>query len=778
MQLLIVFLTGILLEGTVVTQSSSPVRASRQAYLEQLYGMIRQERPSRGSVSPLDTTWADWLKRTGELPPDFDAMPSIPFLPDPLVLDEGGANIPIKTMAQWKKKRAWIMREIQHWLTGTFPPPPKNMVVKTLEERKEGEVTVRLVELRFGPQHRATLTVELLIPPGEGPFPVFATQWNHRPWALIALRRGYIGCVYAAADIKDDTEAFWRLYYPRYDFTRLMRRAWGCSRVIDYLYTLPIVDRRKIGLTGHSRNGKQSLMAAAFDERITAVVPTSGGSQPPWRYTSDNHDSESIEDLTSIFPHWLHPRLRFFIGKEHKLPIDQNLLMALVAPRGLMITTAVSEPQGNPWAVEQLYRSVKRVYGFLGAENKLTIRLRNGRHTIQARDVEDYVDFFDYVFGRSSFKPSRRLLFEYSFEEWQELSGERIDPLKYPETGYEWCDAGGETINNAREWEVVKPDVLERIKWGLGKEPAIVFNQGPRSLADHRRRGDDYIGKTISRPEADRRMGRMVMGPYHSSPLGAYQYANLYYPTDAKGQLRGDNLPAVIFLHEYDYANGFARESRPLFKRLTEKGVAVLAFDFVGFGTRIMEGTRFYQRHPHWSKLGNMVADTRAAVDILHGMEFIDGDRIYVLGYSLGGTVGLYAAALDDRIAGAAALCGVQPMRTATADKGIEGLRAFSHLHGLQPRLGFFVGQEARVPYDWHEILGCIAPRPLLVIAPQWDKDAPLENVTACIDAARKIYSLYGAEEQFEYRTPMDFDRFPQKRQQELGDWIGAAAAQ
>lgn len=776
MRLLIVFLTGMLLEGTVVAQSVAADRASRQAYLEQLRGMIRQAKPSWGSVSPLDTTWADWLKRTGELPPDFDAMPSIPFLPDPLVLDEGGENIPITTMAQWGEKRAWMMREIQHWLTGTFPPPPKNMVVKTLEERKEGEVTVRLVELCFGPQHQATLTVELLIPPGEGPFPVFMTQWNHRGWALIALRRGYIGCVYAGADFRDDTEAFWGLYYPRYDFTRLMRRAWGCSRTIDYLYTLPVVDREKIGLAGHSRNGKQSLMAAAFDERIMAVVPSSGGTQPPWRYTSDIFDGESLEDLTTRFPHWLHPRLRFFIGREHKLPVDQNHLMSLVAPRGLMLSLALTEGRGNPWGIEQLYQNVERVYGFLGAEDKLAIRQRNGLHSLAARDIEDYVDFFDYVFGRSSLQPPRRLFFEYSFEKWLELGGERIDPLEYLETGYEWHDAGGETVDNAREWEVVKPDALERIRWGLGEKPAIVSNQGPRSLADYRTRGDDYIGSTISRPAAGKGMGRMVMGPYYS-PLGAYLYANLYYPTDAKGHLRGDNLPAVIFLHEYDYAHGFAREIRPLFERLTEKGVAVLAFDLIGFGTRIMEGTRFYQRYPHWSKLGSMVADTQAAVDVLQDMEFIDGDRIYVLGYSLGGTVGLYAAALDDRIAGAATLCGVQPMRTATADKGIEGLRAFSHLHGLQPRLGFFVGQEARVPYDWHEILGCIAPRPLLVIAPQLDKDAPLENVTACVDAARKIYSLYGAEEQFEYRTPMDFDRFPQERQRELGDWIGVAAA-
>ena len=126
--------------------------------------------------------------------------------------------------------------------------------------------------------------MELLIPPGKGPFPVFMSQWNHREWAQIAVRRGYVGCLYAGADSQDDTEEYSEIWAGKYDFTRLMRRAFGASRAIDYLYTLPFVDKEKIGLTGHSRNGDQSFIAAAFDERITAVIPSSGTAmEVPWR---------------------------------------------------------------------------------------------------------------------------------------------------------------------------------------------------------------------------------------------------------------------------------------------------------------------------------------------------------------------------------------------------------------------------------------------------------------------------------------------------------------
>ena len=331
--------------------------SKQREVLRKILSTMPPDRTSNGRVSFLDETFHDWLRRTGELPPDFDRMPSIPFLPDPLIIDEGTRNIPVKTREQWNEKRQWMKDQLEHYITGTYPPKPENLRVKTLSEKKDGETSVRMVELTFGPEHKAKLTVEMMIPPGVGPFPVFLTQWNHREWAMVAVRRGYIGCVYAGADAKDDTEYYSELWAGKYDFTRLMRRAFGASRAIDYLYTLPYVDKDKIAITGHSRNGKLSLMAAAFDERITACIPSSGGTgaEIPWRFNSVNYDIEDITLLSTAVPAWLHPRLRFFIGRENKLPIDQNSFMALIAPRGLMLSTAINEGASNPWGIEQTY---------------------------------------------------------------------------------------------------------------------------------------------------------------------------------------------------------------------------------------------------------------------------------------------------------------------------------------------------------------------------------------------------------------------------------------
>jgi len=776
--------------GTVVLHAQTDIRhqktgnqmkedyEKREAFLRQILPLLPPDRTDRGHPSPLDDTWQDWQKRTGELPPNFDAMPSMPFLPDPMMLEKDGMEIPVATQEQWLKKRQWIEKEIQHWITGTFPPPPDNLQAQLVEEVIQEPWIMRTVELRFGPDHRAKMTVDLMIPPGKGPFPVFMTQGRGsfepgpRNWALTALKRGYIGCIYAGSDRRDDTEADdeetdpYAVIWPGYDFTNLMRRAWGASRVIDYLYTLPLVDKQSIGITGHSRNGKQSLMAAAFDKRITAVIPSSGntGEGTPWRYTSEKYDNETIRQITSNFPHWFHPRLRFFIGREHKLPVDQNLMLALVAPRGLMLSSSINEQQGNPWGFEQNYQSVRKVYQFLGADDNLGLRLRYHGHGTSEEDIEAFVDFYDHVFGRNTHKtdqPLRRFYYDYSFEKWLSMSYEyNTNPLDYPARGIDdlLITADGGTVSNVDQWERKKTAVQNRIHWGLG-EPAK-SQSSPR------------------RPRMAENMGRIAIGGQPDG--GAYPSGNLYYPMDDEGNRTSDYLPVIIYLHEYAYAHGYGRfmrelgveNSTSLIQGLVRLGFAVFAFDQIGFGTRVEEGTHFYRKHLHWSKMGKMVSNTSAAAEMLAQMEGIDPERIYTAGYALGATVGLYTAALDERIAGVISVCGFTPMRLDTPDKGTEGIRAYSHLHGLIPRLGFFVEEPRRTPYDFHEILACIAPRQVLIVAPTWDRDATSEDVRACVEEARNVFRLYDKTGEIDLHAPDDYNRLSYDMQQYIYTWI------
>lgn len=744
----------------------------RKASLSRIMKVLAADKISNGRVSFLDETFKDWLKRTGELPPDFDKMPSIPFLPDPLILDEGGKNIPVTSSAQWEEKRRWMKEQLEYYITGTYPVSPGGFKVKVLSENKEGSITLRMVELSFGPQEQAKLTIELMIPQGNGPFPVFMTQWNHRGWAQIAVRRGYMACVYAASDAKDDTEKYSEIWSGKYDFTRLMRRAFGTFRAIDYLHTLPIVDKDKIALSGHSRNGKLALMAAAFDERIKAVIPSSGGSgaEVPWRYATQQYDVEDIALLSAAQPSWLHPRLRFFIGRENKLPIDQNHFMALIAPRGLMLSTAVNEGASNPWGIEQAYGSAQKVYKFLNAEDNLAIRFRDGEHGTHAGDIEDYIDFFDYVFKRSDHKPENKLLYNYTFEGWRIRSKENINPLNYPSKVGQGTGAMAGKNLSKENWAVKKTEIKQQIQWILGDEPPGLTNPGPVRL-ENGGAGEEYFGTVLKRPIVTPRMGRMAITPYKE--FGDYLYGYIYYPKDKDGNIKAGKLPALIYQHEYDYSKGFSsyHDVQSFFEGMTDLGYVVFSYDMIGFGNRIEEGTRFYDRYPNWSKMGKMVAEVKGAVDALSHLDFVDSSKIVVAGYSMGATVGLYATALDERIAGLVSVSGFTPMRTDSKDNGREGIKAFSHLHGLIPRLGFFVGNEDRIPYDYQKILGSIAPRPVLLIAPQLDQTANLKDIKASVSEAEKIYKLLGAPDQLILNSPDDFNRFSDEMKEIIYDW-------
>jgi cephalosporin-C deacetylase-like acetyl esterase len=734
------------------------VEQRQKEYLKQLLPLLRPPRDNAASVTLEDKTWFDWQKRTGELPPDFQNMPSIPFLPDPLILQEGTTNIPIQSPEQWDQKKDWIKNQIQHWLTGTFPEAPTNLSSTILEEHIEPNgVKVQMVELTFGPEERGRLTVELLIPPGKGPHPVFMTQWNHRGWAEIAVRRGYIGVVYAGADSKDDTDAYASLY-PEYDFTTLMRRAWGAMRAVDYLYTLQEVDKSKIAIAGHSRNGKQALMAAAFDERFAAVIPSSGGTagENSFRFTDDRFDNESLDEISANFPHWLHPRLRFFHGREHKLPVDQNLLMSLIAPRGLLLSSAITEGQGSPWGIEQNYHSLANVYDFLGEKDKLAIRLRQGRHGTLARDIEAFMDFLDYIFERGSVRPENQLFYDYTFQKWKEASGENINPMEFPPHQSGLAIDGQETD---------KKLVKEKLSWLLGEEPPGAKAAGPFGLK-RQALSDDFLGEVIQR-EKVAHGERVTIGPYNA--LADYQFAYLYIPKaiDVKTKNEG-KIPVVIYIHEYAYSTGFGRRSADFIERYLKAGIAVMTMDMIGFGSRIEEGTLFYQRYPHWSKMGKMTADIKAAVDAIQDFDILDQLNIYLSGYALGGTAALLAAAQDDRIAGVAVSSGFTPLRFAS--EHVEGLKSYSHWHGLMPRLGFFEDHPQRLPVDFADIIAVLAPRPVLILAPELDRHADLEQLKAAMNLVQQYYDRK-ASDNLTVKYPMEVNRFTDEQQQDMVDW-------
>jgi dienelactone hydrolase len=742
----------------------------REAYLAQLRGML-----------PASAPWEAWLAETGELPPDFDALPTMPGLPDPLLREVDGQRVPITTAQEWQERREELKALFHYWVLGQVPPPPQNLEAKVVDQRREAGASVREVELTFGSDRRARLRIELLIPEGGGPFPVFLTQWSHRAWALVALRRGYLGCIYAGADFRDDTDTFVEAF-PGHDWSRLTRRAWAASRCIDYLATLPQADTQRVALTGHSRNGKQSLIASALDERIALVISSSSGAggDLPARHTSDLHFGESIELLTRTFPDWFHPRLRFFAGREQKLPVDLHELVALSAPRPCLLSMAINDGVSSSWAMQQTYLSVQRVYRLLGAEERLRILWRPGAHETWATIVERYLDWCDLYLQRNSPTASgarpfgARLLHPWDWEAWRETSGEQLIPAGRTPRGLNGISLLDDRspVQGQSTWEKKREQVRAGVQWMLGEEP-------PRATSPGGQYGREppHIAALLGRSSTGARLEKAQLS------FGEYLSGDVYFPTGLRES--GYKAPAVLWLHPFNPPTGYVAWYRQdgagpggqqAYTTLAQAGFVVFCLDQIGCGRRVEEAEGFYARHPRWSLLGKMVRDAQAALDALAGLPYVDPDAIWSVGYGMGSLVGLHLAALDDRLAGLASVCGPPPFRLDTPSKGTGGIRRWSHLYMLLPRLGLFVDQEERVPYDLHHLLSCLAPRPSLVVSPQLDREAQLEDVTQAVRVAREVYALYGASDRLEQISPEGYNHFGPGMQALVARWLGQAS--
>jgi len=769
-----------LLASVLAHPAQAMTDQERRAYLENLLRIL----PGVGSFDA-------WLAETGELPPDFDALPRSNGLPDPFRFLDGRR---VETPGDWRERRAEILKLFERYAFGTFPPRPAADHAD-VEETAHAGYRTRAVTLHLGPDGRAAYPFTLTLPDGPGPFPSLLTPSPVDTPALV--RRGYAGVSYPGSDFNDRAPAVLEALYPGCDLALLPARAWGVGIVLDYLETVPEIDMNAIGIYGYSRDGKQAVIAGAIDQRIDVVLAgsTGVGGTLPYRLAGERNQAESIESTTRMFPDWFHPRLRFFSGRVDRLPVDANLLVALLAPRACLIHYNRNDEVGNTFGNEAAWRDARRVWAWLGAPEKVGILRQPGFHS-SGFDLEKGLDFADIALGRSGAAWTNDELFPWDFDAWRARSGDSIRPEDFPARGAAGLlDSGGGRIATTARWGVEADAIRGRVRLLLGEAP-------PRAAADPRRgfgrppaggpsarlagvralepsrTAPDVPGWVIERNSAEFGWREPERSLVQAHPVvfghGGVE-GMLYAPRDAPDNAR---LPTVIWLHGYSYPIGYMwvyrRDLHPVLA-LALEGYAVLAFDQSGFGERMDETRPFYDRWPRWSRMGRMVEDVGEAVTALGRNPQVDPDRIWVFGYSLGGMVGLHAAALDPRIRGVVSVAGFTPMRTDTAATGTGGVARYSHERGLIPRLGFFVGSEARIPYDYDELIAAIAPRPVMVVAPELDRDANPGDVRAAVGRARPVYELYGAGGALELYEPWDYTRLPSSTQEAIIAWMKAA---
>jgi len=236
-------------------------------------------------------------------------------------------------------------------------------------------------------------------------------------WALEqSIDRGYAIAVFYNGDVEPDRPEApdgVRAAYPDYDWGAIAAWAWGLSSAVDYIVTDSAIDAKRIAVVGHSRNGKAALVAAAFDERIALAVPLQAGCGET--APSRGKIGESVKQINDHFPHWFNAEFKKFNTQPELLPFDQHCLVALCAPRPVLLANATEDEWANPKGQFEMLQAANPVYRLLGTpgltasampevgklvSSPLGYYIRPGKHSMTTGDWKVFLDFADQQFPK------------------------------------------------------------------------------------------------------------------------------------------------------------------------------------------------------------------------------------------------------------------------------------------------------------------------------------------------------------------------------------------
>ena len=324
--------------------------------------------------------------------PNYDESKANPYpnLPDPLVMNDG-TKVTTADM-WWKQRRPEIVELFDREIYGRVPSDtPKVTWEVTSTKKTDATITKQLVghvDNTAYPLISVNIAVTLATPANAtGPVPVMmqfsggpflfgarrgargatSGQAATRPtgfggparpnWQQQVLAKGWGWATINTSTIQADNGAgltsgiigLCNKGQPRKldDWGVLRAWAWGASRALDYFEADPAVDAKQVGLEGHSRWGKATLVAMAYDQRFAIAYVSSSGEGGAKLHR--RNWGELVENIAGSGEyHWMAGNFIKYAGHWDQLPIDAHEMVAMCAPRPVMITGGTQE-KGDGW---------------------------------------------------------------------------------------------------------------------------------------------------------------------------------------------------------------------------------------------------------------------------------------------------------------------------------------------------------------------------------------------------------------------------------------------